>query len=115
MKDPQMKAFAGRLRRIDRIHRRGGGFEAAGTLGQSHYTRLQRRSRRPFLRPVLMALALMLVFKATLMAHLGAGEYEARVEALRGGTLAEQAGALVMAADPATLALAPLLEGIVPR
>jgi hypothetical protein len=112
--DPQMKEFAGRLRRIERIHRRGGGFEAAGTLGQSYYTRLRRRAGRPVLRPALMALGMVILFKATLLAHLGEAEYEARLATLSQGHWGERAGAFVMAIDPLAARLSAALAPIVP-
>jgi len=114
MKDPQMKAFAGRLRRIDRIHRRGGGFEAAGTLGKFYYQSLKRRSGRSRLRPVVLALGMLIAFKATLLAHLDAGAYQARVETLRTGGTVEQAGAVVMSVDPLTQTLAGLIRPLMP-
>lgn len=111
--DPIMQNFHGRLRRIEKIHRRGGGFEAAGTLGQSFYTRL-RRNRRPVLRPALTVLAVFLCFKALTLAHLGAADYGTRIQTLRAGNTLQQFGAHLMAIDPITDAAAagirPLLR-----
>ncbi|MFD0978102.1 hypothetical protein [Tropicimonas aquimaris] len=102
-----MKEFSGRLRRIDKIHRRGGGFEAAGTLGQSHYTReKERRERRTALRPALMVLVVMVVFKGFLLAALGTETYAAKVVALKDGSIVEQIGGFVMAVDPLSRAIA---------
>lgn len=109
-----MKAFAGRLRRIERIHRRGGGFEAAGTLGRSYYSKLARRSGRSRFRPVVLGLTMFILFKATLLAHLGAAPYQARLEALRAGHVGEQAGAVLMSVDPLTLTLADLIAPYIP-
>jgi hypothetical protein len=110
----QVKQFDDRLKRIQRIQRRGGGFEAAGTLGQSYYTRLRRRAGRPVLRPALMTVAMLLLFKAVLLAHLGAGAYTARLEALASGGPVERAGAVLMAADPITLRLAEWIVPLLP-
>ena len=112
---PQMKAFYARLRRIARIHRNGGGFEAPGTLGQSYYTRLARRNARPMLRPILYMVGFSITAKATLLAAHGPDDYASRVLTLQSGTPVERAGAVLMGADPVTEALAramtPLFRG----
>lgn len=113
--DTSLKEFNTRLRRIHKTHRKGGGFEAAGALGQSHYTRQRRRSqRRPVLRPAMTALALFICFKALTLAHLGNADYSSRIAALQAGGWAEKAGAHLMAIDPLTEAAAagikPLLN-----
>lgn len=114
MSNPQMKEFSGRLRRIDKIHRRGGGFEADGTLGQSHYTKERlRRRRRPLLRPALTFLFVMVAFKGFLLASLGPEEYGAKVEGLRQGNVIEQASAFVMAVDPLSSQIARWVSPIV--
>ncbi|MEO1680216.1 MAG: hypothetical protein AAFU80_18890 [Pseudomonadota bacterium] len=114
MRDPQIKEFNQRLKRIDRIHRSGGGFEAAGTLGQSHYTRMRRRAGRPVLRPALAILFGVVLFKAISSASMGNADYVAQVETMRAGGVGEKVAAFVMAPDPisATLAewMAPLFS-----
>jgi len=109
----QLRQFDKRLKRIQRIHRQGGGFEAAGTLGQSYYTRLARRGQRPVWRPALAIVAAIVVFKAIASASMPEGEYAARVADLAAGGLGERAGAFVMAPDPISRTLggwlAPLL------
>lgn len=113
--DVQHREFCDRLRKIEKIHRRGGGFEAEGTLGQSYYTRRARRAARPILRPMLAFVAIVLTVKAIAAASMPAEDYAARVEALRAGSIGQQASAFVMAPDPVsqTLAgwIAPLLYG----
>lgn len=47
-------------------------------------------------------------YKAGLLIHLGAEDYEARVRALEAGTAVERAGAVVMARDPFSDALADI-------
>lgn len=112
---PQMKVFYARLRRIARIHRRGGGFEAEGTLGQSYYTRLARKNARPVLRPILYMVGFSITAKAALLASHGPEDYANRVVALQAGSPVERAGAILMGADPETEALAramtPLFRG----
>jgi hypothetical protein len=101
MLDPQIQDFRGRLTRIERIHRRGGGFEAAGTLGRSSYTR--RVGRRSLLRPMFLVVSSALVAKSILIAQIGEADYQERVGRLSPGTQIEQVGAYVMQADPLTL------------
>lgn len=115
MIDPILQNFKLRIRRINEIHRNGGGFEAAGTLGQSFYTyHRSRRDRRPVLRPALTVLAVFVCFKAITLAHLGAADYTGRLDGLRAGNLVQRMGAQLMAIDPITEAAAagirPLLS-----
>lgn len=109
MTEPDIRSFRARLRRIAKIHRRGGGFEAAGTLGQSYYTRQARRSARPVLRPMLYMIGAVILSKALLVASLGPDEYAGRVIALQSGNSVERVGALFMGVDPVTESLAELL------
>lgn len=110
MADPQMKEFAGRLRRIEKTQRRGGGFEATGTLGQSHYSRAaRRRNRRSPLRPLVTFVTVIVIFKGFLLASLGAATYGSKIDALREGTIVEQIGAYVMTMDPFSKSIATLI------
>ncbi len=110
MRDPQMKAFSGRLRRIEKTQRSGGGFEAAGTLGQSHYTRARRRAeRRPLLRPALTIVTVIVAMKGCLLAAIGERSYLEKVQGLMDGNLFEQGMAFVMAADPVSNAVAHVI------
>ncbi len=107
MADPNLKNFNGRLRRIDAIHRAGGGFEASGTLGMSYYNNLRRRrSRGRWLASVVLLLVALVVIKAGVLASIGAASYDAHVETLRNGSTADRIGAYVLQADPLTLMLA---------
>lgn len=109
MSDPQMREFSGRLRRIDKIHRRGGGFEAAGTLGQSHYTRLRlRNERRPLLRPLVIFVSVITLFKGALLAAIGQTAYTGTLVNLAEGGLVDQIGGFIMSIDPVTLTLAQI-------
>ena len=111
----QLKQFDKRLKRIDRIHRKGGGFEAAGTLGQSFYTRQARRGQRSVLRPALGIVAALIVVKAIAAASMPEGDYAARVAALAEGGLVERTGAFVMAPDPISRALGELIAPLFSR
>ncbi|QDC10486.1 hypothetical protein FHY55_15095 [Oceanicola sp. D3] len=112
MADPTMQNFAGRIRRIEKIHRKGGGFEASGTLGQSHYSKA-KRTKRPVLRPALTVLAVFVCFKALTLAHLGTADYTARLDGLRTGNTVQQMGAHLMAIDPITQAAAAGIKPLI--
>ena len=110
MTDRNMQDFQGRLGRIDQIHRSGGGFEAEGTIGQSHYTAQRRRRFLPRWPFTLLSLLLVLVaIKASLITVVGPNSYEERLDTLRRGNLAEQIGARLLATDPVSNALAAQL------
>lgn len=104
MLDPNMKNFQGRLRRIDSIHRSGGGFEATGTLGQSYYSDLRRRrSVGRWLLPLALVLASVILVKGAVHAQIGGATYDSRIEAMRTGDTADRIGAYVLQADPLTV------------
>jgi hypothetical protein len=111
MIDRNMQRFQRRLTRIKRMHASGAAFEATGTLGRSYYsaTRPRARIRLP-LRPLALILAAGLLFKAAILAQMGEEAYDLRVAALAGGTVAEQAGAWVLHADPATRWLSTFIQ-----
>lgn len=111
MRDTGLKTFESRLSRIDEIHAAGGAFEANGALGRAYFDSIRTKQRRKFpLQAVAMVLAGALLFKATVLAKVGAEVYSARVEGLAQGNLAEQFGAWVLKADPATHWLATALR-----
>lgn len=109
MADPQMQEFYGRLKRVDRIHRRGGGFEAPGTLGRSYYT---ARPRRSLLRPLLLLVAGFMILKAVLLVQIGEADFQGRVATLNEGSQLEQIGAWALQMDPATIWLAEQMRGL---
>lgn len=114
MQDPQRHEFSGRLRRIEKIHRRGGGFEAIGTLGQSHYTRMRLQTqRRPLLRSAVILLASIVLLKGLLLASLGEVAYAEKLARLEAGSLVDQAGAFIMGPDPLSSTIAKLIAPIV--
>ncbi len=105
MADGKLAAFNSRVRRIEKDHTNGYGFEAVGTLGRSHY-RPRRRLRLPVAGPLLVIVALVVVMKALIQLHLGAGLYQERVDRLWLGNPAERIGAVLMQPDPLSLWLA---------
>ena len=102
MADPNLADFQGRLRRIDKIRRKGGGFEADGTLGRSHFAHSSRR-RFPILGPVLVVALAITGLKAVIHARIGTDLYSARVAELQSGQGIDQVGAYIMHPDPVTL------------
>ena len=59
-----------------------------------------------------MVIAAVFLFKGYVHYALGAEDFAARAEALQGGSLFEQIGALAMAADPATIAISNFLASL---
>ncbi|MFN0115677.1 MAG: hypothetical protein ACKVPY_13465 [Paracoccaceae bacterium] len=108
MNDPNMRNFYGRLGRIEDIHRKGGGFEADGTLGMAYFRPEVRRRRGGWLMPVVLVLAMIVLMKAVILAHLGAAAYDARAASLAQGSTSDRLGAYVLTADPLTLQVAAL-------
>lgn len=101
MYDPQYQQFRGRLARLDRMHRRGQGFEAPGTLGRSYYTRATSR-RIPLWRSLgVMAMAV-LVIKALILAQIGALDYNERLARASGDSWVQQTAVYIMQIDPIT-------------
>ncbi|MFN6976895.1 MAG: hypothetical protein ACK4OP_02135 [Gemmobacter sp.] len=112
MADPNLRDFYDRVARILRAQERGYGFEAAGTLGRSHYPR-PRRLRIPVMAPVLVLVCGVLVIKAILHQGLGATDYEGRVAALWDGNAIDRVGAVIMQQDPATVWLSARIGALV--
>ncbi len=101
MVDRNLQDFYGRLYRIQKIRRRGGGFEAPGTLGKSYF--VPRASRNiPIVGPLLIVLVAVTCLKAVILAEVGTKNYDSRIAALEEGGIIDRIGGLVMIADPAT-------------
>lgn len=111
MADPNLRDFYGRLNRIETIHRHGGGFEAAGTLGMSYYTKMQRTRRVPVLKPMLLVAVAIVGLKGAIHARIGDEVYTSRISALSQGDGVDALGAFVMQADPLTKGISGFLAG----
>lgn len=72
------------------------------------------RPRFP-LRGLIVVLVIGFLFKGFLFAFLGEADYSERVAALQDGTAMEKAGAWMMQPDPATLAVAGVMQSILPE
>ncbi|MCZ4354266.1 hypothetical protein O4H61_17255 [Roseovarius aestuarii] len=102
--------FAARLKKVNRKHTRmARGYDAkVGRDGLIVFRPKRRKAGMP-IRGLMLAGAALLGFKALAIVQLGAGGYDARVEALQNGTAVEQAGAFVMQPDPVSTAIATRL------
>ncbi len=113
MTDPNMRDFYSRVNRIERLHSRGYGFVATGTLG-----RTPRPSRRSWLVPVLRSVLFLVLgvicLKGVLNYQVGPDLYDQRVERLATGDEVERIGAAIMWADPASTWVADLLRDWMP-
>lgn len=115
MVDRNLQNFYGRLGRIERIHAAGGGFEADGTLGMSHYKRSEPRARRfGLMGPLALVLMAVIAIKAAVLATIGADAYQDRIAQLQAGGTADHVGAYVLQADPLTVALAAQVGKFLP-
>ncbi len=102
MADPNLRDFYGRVTRIEEARAQGYGFEAAGTLGLSHYHKTARR-RIPVFGPLFIAVVMALGLKGAIHYKVGAATYDQRVESLMAGQNFDRLGGWLMQADPATL------------
>lgn len=104
--------FEERLRRVTRKHRRMSENGVARRMGPDglvvEYPR-RRMPRFPW-RALVSLIVVAVVFKAAVLASLGATEYGLRVERLQSGTTVERASALVLQVDPASVMVADLLN-----
>ncbi len=112
--DPNYKTFTGRLRRIEKAHRKGYGFEAKGTLGRSTTWKRSYSVGRT-LRAMLVLLVMGWVMKGALYYYVGDAVYEARVAGMAMGNDFDPIAASVMSADPVTKLIASFLGEVFPQ
>jgi predicted DNA repair protein MutK len=106
MYDPNLVEFYGRVAKFEKSHAKGFGHEAPGTLSRSvTYGRVKARLRFPVMPLVVVTLAVF-GLKAVILHHVGATDYQSRVEALQSGQGFDRLGGWLMQADPLTMALA---------
>ena len=116
MSDTMSESFAGfeaRLKKIDRKRSRlAQGYK--GTIGRDGLIvfRPARRQRGIPLRAIVLLVVGFFVFKGMVLAHTGAATYGERIDALKSGTMVEQAGAFLMQSDPVTMGIAQYLRPI---
>lgn len=101
MADPNLRDFYGRIYRIQKRHRRGGGFEATGTLGRSYFVAPPTRSIN-IIRPLIMVAISVTMIKVLMLAAIGPADYATRIAGLEAGSTIDRIGAVVMTVDPVT-------------
>lgn len=102
MVDPQLQDFYVRVARIEAARRKGFGFEAAGTVGRSYYSRQTRRSL-PIFRPLIVVTLCVIGLKSIIHYNIGDETYRERVVELQAGEGFDRLGGYLMAVDPLTL------------
>lgn len=111
--DPNLKDFHGRVKRIERMHRKGYGFEADGTLGRSATYRRERSWGR-MARTAFVVLAMGFALKGAILFHVGDEVYQTRVGTLATGTGFDPVAATIMSADPLTRLISLFLGEVFP-
>lgn len=106
--DPNLKNFHSRIRRIEKAHAKGYGFEARGTLGRSAQMRRKGSAGRTVGRLAAL-LAVAFALKGALHFKVGDEVYQDRVAGMATGTGFDPLAAQVMAADPVTRAISAFL------
>lgn len=99
--------FQARLKQINRKHEAmSGGYSAKLRPDGLLVVKPHRVQSRVSARTLIFFTAAFLVFKGFLMAALGFGSYDERVQTLALGSGLERAGAFIMQADPVSVFLA---------
>lgn len=105
-------SFEERLRKLSRKHRRMTENGIVRRMGPDGLIVEYPRRRTPGFpwQPLAIVLGAAFMLKASALATLGAVAYDQRIAGFADGTAAEQVAAFVLRADPATVAVAGLLE-----
>jgi len=99
--------FQARLKQINRKHEAmSGGYSAKLRPDGLLVVKPHRVQSRISARTLVFFTAAFLVFKGFLMAALGFGSYDERVQTLAAGSGLERAGAFIMQADPVSVFIA---------
>lgn len=114
MLDPHHRDFYSRVYRIRKNYLRGGGFEAAGTLGRSYFVPPPVRPLkiRKFLRAAFLAVLAVTLLKALILSEIGAPAYAQRLTVLEQGDSIARIGAKIMIADPVTMRAAAAMKAV---
>ncbi|MEM7752324.1 MAG: hypothetical protein AAF230_02860 [Pseudomonadota bacterium] len=107
MSASQYDEFDRRMRRITRRHTQlSRGYVTSVNDDGLVVAKPKRKFRRGTLRGVAIVVLTLMLFKGVLFSQLGPAAYAERVDSLSQGSFFEQAGAVLMAADPITIWLA---------
>ncbi|MEM6375673.1 MAG: hypothetical protein AAF686_05490 [Pseudomonadota bacterium] len=110
------QTFDERLKRIDRKRARlSNGYSAKVTNEGLIVFRPKRRRATFSVRGLILLIVGFFLFKGLILAHLGGTVYDLRVDALQQGSFVEQTGAIIMAKDQITVAIAEVLRPFVAR
>lgn len=105
MADPNLVDFYSNVARFEKARAKGYGFDAAGTLGRSHFQKSARK-RHSFILPLVMVVLVGVGLKGAIYQSVGAASYNQRVDALMVGEGFDRLGGWLMQADPATIFVA---------
>lgn len=93
-------------RRINKLSRKHKAVSRAHSVTMAPdgliHVRPRRQFPKPPLRMLVLAVAILFVFKSALLSHLGDAAYTERLDKLATGNVSERAGAWVMQIDPVT-------------
>lgn len=104
MSASQFDEFDRRMRRITRRHTQlSRGYVTSVNDDGLVVAKPKRKMRRGTLRGIAIVVLVLMGFKGFLHSQLGASAYETRVDGLSQGSVFEQAGAVLMVADPFTV------------
>lgn len=108
--------FETRLRRLNKTHAKMYAKGIVRKMGKDGLISAYPRRRMPRfpLKSFLLLMGVAFVYKATLLAWLGAADYQVRVDTLAAGTVLERGGAWMMQVDPATDFLSTQIARILP-
>lgn len=114
MSASQFDEFDRRMRRISRRNTKlSRGYVTQVTDDGLVVAKPRRKGNGSTLRGLIILACVMMLFKGFLHAQLGDSAYQARIDGLSDGSVFEQAGAFVMAADPLTQLLSSKISSLV--
>ena len=105
MADPNLVDFYGSVARFERARANGYGFDAAGTLGRSHFEK-KSRLRKSWHGTALLVIFCVFGMKGAILQSVGGQAYDNRVAGLQAGEGFDRLGGWLMQADPVTMFMA---------
>jgi len=112
MADPNLVDFYGRVARFEQARAKGYGFDAAGTLGRSHFEK-KSRPHKSWRGTVLLVVLCAFGMKGAILQSVGGQAYDNRVAGLQAGEGFDRLGGWLMQVDPVTVFVAEkITQGI---